>query len=135
MEKESVRISVIERESSRSSQDETPLVYLSDIVCSPADNPGDDPIRRTIRTLELKRSGLESEKRLWDTEAEVMVSYARSLTSQHASLTDIDDFLSTFGGRGWKNINTVRYYVIFLTVGLIDKLTGIENTRTDDRNR
>ncbi|KAF7773153.1 hypothetical protein Agabi119p4_5320 [Agaricus bisporus var. burnettii] len=107
IEKESIRISMIEKESSNTPLEKSRLNYLSDIVCSPADDPGYDPTRYTLRALELKRSGLESEKRLLDAQAEVMVSYARSLTGEHASLNDIDNFLSTFGERGRKNINEV----------------------------
>ncbi|KAF7773146.1 hypothetical protein Agabi119p4_5313 [Agaricus bisporus var. burnettii] len=107
IEKESIRVSMIEKESSNTSLEKSRVNYLSDIVCSPADNPGYDPTRYTLRALELKRSGLESEKRLLDAQAEVMVSYARSLTGEHASLNDIDNFLSTFGERGRKNINEV----------------------------
>ncbi|EKM77956.1 hypothetical protein AGABI1DRAFT_107741, partial [Agaricus bisporus var. burnettii JB137-S8] len=118
IEKEYIRVSMIQKESSNTSLDKSHVNYLSDIVCSPADDPGYDPTRYTLRALELKRSGLESEKRLLDAQAEVMVSYARSLTGEHASLNDIDNFLSTFGERGRKNINEVRDHAFGLILVL-----------------
>ncbi|KXN84377.1 hypothetical protein AN958_12684 [Leucoagaricus sp. SymC.cos] len=78
--------------------------HLSDTVCSVADNSRDDPARIILRSLEIQKSGLQSEKEMLDTQAKVLVAYARSLTGQIASIKDVDTFLDAFTERGRKNI-------------------------------
>lgn len=93
-------------------------IYLSDIVCSLADNAGDDPTKEVIRALEVKKSGLESEKRMLSTQAEVMVTYARSLSGNCASPDVVDAFLDAFSDRGKRNIEAVSFVFYFYFLSL-----------------
>ncbi|KAJ3569897.1 hypothetical protein NP233_g4752 [Leucocoprinus birnbaumii] len=81
-------------------------IYLSDTVCYIVDRPRDESSQSRLRALEIKKSGLQSEKKMLDTQAEVMVSYARSLTGQSTGTQDIDAFLNAFHERGRKNIES-----------------------------
>ncbi|KXN80616.1 Protein F37C4.5 [Leucoagaricus sp. SymC.cos] len=99
IDEQSVRISLLNLDGTPSEN-----THLSDTVCSVVDNPVDDPTRNTLRSLEIKKSGLQSERKMLDTQAEVMVTYARSLTGQSAGIKDVDAFLSAFTERGKKNI-------------------------------
>ncbi|KAF9450470.1 hypothetical protein P691DRAFT_665264 [Macrolepiota fuliginosa MF-IS2] len=103
IEKQSVRTKIVGKDGT-SVENKT---YLSDAVCSLMDNAEVDPTTNTIRALELKKSGLESEKKMLDTQAEVMVTYARSLTGEFASPDAVDAFLDAFNVRGKKNIEAV----------------------------
>ncbi|KAF5359447.1 hypothetical protein D9756_002930 [Leucocoprinus leucothites] len=99
---QSVRLSILNLDGTPSEN-----THLSDMVCSASDAPSYDPSKLKLHALEIRRSGLLSEKKLLDTQAEVMVTYARTLTGEHTGTKDIDTFLDAFSNRGRKNIEAV----------------------------
>lgn len=76
----------------------------------------DDPVKDIIRSLEVKKSGLQSEKKMLDTQAEVMVTYARSLRGDTTGPDAVSLFLDAFSERGTQNIIAVRSFVCFFSV-------------------
>ncbi|KAF8230822.1 hypothetical protein L208DRAFT_1459442 [Tricholoma matsutake] len=61
----------------------------------------------TIRKLKVKKAGLESEKNLREHEADLLVSYARTLTGAHVQPDQLSTFLDSFVERGKKNLGAV----------------------------
>jgi hypothetical protein len=60
-----------------------------------------------IRELKVKKAGLESEKMLRDHEADRLVSYARTLSSEHVPPDQVSSFLEDFVEKGKENIGAV----------------------------
>lgn len=74
----------------------------------------DDPVKDIIRSLEVKKSGLQSEKKMLDIQAEVMVTYARSLRGDTIWPDAVSLFLDAFSERGKQNIIAVSFVWFFL---------------------
>lgn len=73
---------------------------MFDVVCTiqkkqDADLSDDAP-SEVIRYLELKKQALESQKRVLEQEAELLISYARTLNGEHVDPTTMGDFLRTY---------------------------------------
>lgn len=64
----------------------------------------------TIRKLKVKKAGLESEKNLREHEADLLVSYARTLTGAHVQPDQLSTFLDSFVERGKKNLGAVSVF-------------------------
>lgn len=60
-----------------------------------------------IRLLETKKNGLQSQKRVMEHQADLLVSYAKTLTGEHVSPTAMSDFLKSFVTKGSENLEAV----------------------------
>ncbi|KAJ3569900.1 hypothetical protein NP233_g4751 [Leucocoprinus birnbaumii] len=80
--------------------------FLSDVVCSAAD-ASDDASSIAIHALKAQKSTLIHEKKVLDTQAEVLVKYANSLTGEHAGPDVMNKFLATFVEQGKNNIHAI----------------------------
>ncbi|KAF9450483.1 hypothetical protein P691DRAFT_810305 [Macrolepiota fuliginosa MF-IS2] len=79
--------------------------YLSDVVCSVA--AVDDAPNEAVHMLEVKKSTLVHEKKVLDTQADVLVKYANSLTGEHANPDVMNVFLTSFVEHGRSNIRAI----------------------------
>ncbi|EKM77950.1 hypothetical protein AGABI1DRAFT_129739 [Agaricus bisporus var. burnettii JB137-S8] len=80
--------------------------YLSDVVCSILDG-SDDLTDGPIRALETRKAYLVREKKVLDTQAEVLVKYSSSLDGTQASPDVMTKFLNAFVAQGKTNIQAV----------------------------
>ncbi|KAF5359448.1 hypothetical protein D9756_002931 [Leucocoprinus leucothites] len=96
---QSVRLSILNSDGAPSEN-----THLSGTVCSVSDAPSYDPSKSKLYALEIERSGLLSEKKLLDMQAEVMVTYARTWAGERTGIKDIDTFLDAFRNKGRKSI-------------------------------
>ncbi|XP_006458934.1 hypothetical protein AGABI2DRAFT_177067 [Agaricus bisporus var. bisporus H97] len=80
--------------------------YLSDVVCSILDG-SDDLTDGPIRALETRKAYLVREKKVLDTQAEVLVKYSSSLDGTQASPDVMTTFLNAFVAQGKTNIQAV----------------------------
>jgi len=60
-------------------------------------------------TLKVKKQALESEKRVREHEADLLVGYAKTLTGEHVSPAQMGAFLEGFVEQGRKNVVAVSY--------------------------
>ena len=84
---------------------------LFDVVCTiekkqDADLSSDSP-SEVIRRLEVKKQGLESQKRVMEHEADLLVNYAKTLNGEHVNPTAMGDFLKTFVVKGRENLEAI----------------------------
>jgi hypothetical protein len=98
---ESVRISGLNPAATKSG------TYLSDVVCSLLD-ASDDVADRPIEALRTRKDYLTREKKVLDTQAEVLVKYSNSLDGKQASPDVMTTFLNAFVDQGRANIKAVR---------------------------
>ncbi|KDQ59014.1 hypothetical protein JAAARDRAFT_127570 [Jaapia argillacea MUCL 33604] len=82
---------------------------LFDVVCVIADKPASsyDGSSETIRILEAKKVYLVKEKLVRGQEAEVMLTYGKSLQGEHVTPDTMTTFLDSFVLRGRKNLQAV----------------------------
>jgi hypothetical protein len=97
---ESVRISGLNSGATRSG------TYLSDVVCSVLD-ASDDVADGPIEVLEARKAYLTREKKVFDTQADVLVKYSSSLDGTQASPDVMTTFLNAFVDQGKANIKAV----------------------------
>ena len=79
---------------------------LFDVVCT-IDNktiPGKDSPSEVIRLLKKEKLELESQKGMLETQAEILVQYAKTLTGEHITPSDMSQFLDTFSERSRKTL-------------------------------
>lgn len=74
----------------------------------------------SIRALKVKKSGLESEKHLREHEADLLVSYAKTLHGEHVQPDQASTFLDGFVDRGKKNLLAVATTSLILYPKLIN---------------
>lgn len=85
---------------------------LFDVVCTidgttlATPTEKDSPIE-AIRVLKVKKLALESEKRVREHEADLLVNYAKTLTGEHVSPVQMASFLESFVEQGRKNLAAV----------------------------
>ena len=87
-------------------------VRLSDVVCTIGADTAEslyapDSSPELIRRLTAQKQALEKEKRIRDQEAELLVSYAKTLTGEHVTPSDMLNFLESFVERGRLNLKAV----------------------------
>ncbi|KXN86795.1 Protein F37C4.5 [Leucoagaricus sp. SymC.cos] len=80
--------------------------FLSDVVCS-ASEAAEDASKPLIHALEVQKNTLTHEKRVLDTQADVLVKYASSLTGEHTNPEVMNDFLSAFVEHGKSNVHAI----------------------------
>jgi hypothetical protein len=87
---------------------------LSDVVCTVEANReasyAIDSSSEVIRLLKAKKQNLESDKRVREQEADLLVNYSKTLKGEHVSPSDMASFLGTFVEQGRKNFVVVRYF-------------------------
>jgi hypothetical protein len=66
-----------------------------------------DSSSEVIRLLNVKKQSLESQKRVMEHEAELLVTYARTLNGEHVTPTAMSDFLKTFVDKGVENLEAI----------------------------
>ncbi|KAL0948652.1 hypothetical protein HGRIS_010456 [Hohenbuehelia grisea] len=90
---------------------------LFDVVCTSASaseqearagdkNASSETARmaESIRQLEAKKLSLESQRRVLEYQAELLLSYAKTLTGEHVAPTAMTEFLGSFVEQGRKNL-------------------------------
>lgn len=101
---------------------------LFDVVCKLRNNKSttcaSDSLAETIRTLKAKKSVLESEKKVREHEADILVQYAKSLTGEFVAPVQMSQFLQSFVEQGRKNTEAVSSIDEKITE--IDRLLEIE---------
>ncbi|PBK67849.1 hypothetical protein ARMSODRAFT_937831 [Armillaria solidipes] len=101
---------------------------LFDVVCKFGNNKSTayapDSLAETIRILKAKKSVLESEKRVREHEADILVQYAKSLTGEFVAPVQMTQFLQSFVEQGRKNTEAVSS--IDEKIIEIDRLLEIE---------
>ncbi len=84
---------------------------LFDVVCKFGNNKSTayapDSLAETIRILKAKKSVLESEKRVREHEADILVQYAKSITGEFVAPVQMAQFLQSFVEQGRKNTEAV----------------------------
>lgn len=96
-------------------------VRLSDVACTiGADNESSDEpdsSSELIRLLMVQKQALETEKYIRDQEAELLMNYAKTLTREHVTPTDMSSFLEDFVDQGRLNIEAVsdRLHIRFVS--------------------
>ncbi|KAG6872729.1 hypothetical protein C0995_007132 [Termitomyces sp. Mi166 len=66
-----------------------------------------DSSSEIIRLLQVKKYALESEKRVREHEADLLVSYAKTLSGEHVPPTQMITFLESFVEHGRQNLNNI----------------------------
>ncbi|KAG6864236.1 hypothetical protein C0991_011155 [Blastosporella zonata] len=84
---------------------------LYDVVCTigvskDASYAADSP-SEIIRLLQVKKHALENEKRLRNHEADLLLSYAKTLSGEHVAPSQMSAFLESFVQQGHKNLNDI----------------------------
>ncbi|TFK68241.1 hypothetical protein BDN72DRAFT_769601 [Pluteus cervinus] len=82
---------------------------LFDVVCTVEDTKAHDPdaLTEEIRKLTVKKASLEGEKEVRASEANFLVSYAKTLNGEHVKPSEMASFLSEFVEQGRKNVVAV----------------------------
>ena len=84
---------------------------LFDVVCTIEKKQGadlsSDSSSEIIRQLNVEKLRLESEKRVMEHEADLLVMYAKTLNGEHVNPTAMGDFLKTFVDKGKENLEAV----------------------------
>ncbi|KZT38855.1 hypothetical protein SISSUDRAFT_1119383 [Sistotremastrum suecicum HHB10207 ss-3] len=84
--------------------------FISDVSCSIVDPASKSPdvktreLEKEIRSLEATRFILQGESRVLDHQAEILVSYGRSLTGAHVQPSAMESFMADFLEQGKANI-------------------------------
>ncbi|KAG6867698.1 hypothetical protein C0993_012166 [Termitomyces sp. T159_Od127] len=85
---------------------------LYDVVCtvgvSKDTSYASDSPSEIIRLLQVKKHALESEKRVREHEADLLVNYAKTLSGEHVPPTQMTAFLESFVEQGRKNLNDMN---------------------------
>lgn len=84
---------------------------LFDVVCT-VDKKQDNDLSadhpyEVIRLLNTKKRAFESQKRVLEHQADLLVSYAKTLTCEHVDPSAMHDFLQGFETRGNENLEAV----------------------------
>jgi hypothetical protein len=82
------------------------------VVCTTRDEPVsyDGPFKsksEAVRLLKAQKVSLEGEKRVRDHESDLLVTYAKTLSGEHVSPTQMGEFLQSFVEQGRKNLQAV----------------------------
>jgi hypothetical protein len=82
---------------------------LFDVVCTVENNigPGKDSSSEVIRLLKKRKRELESQKGMLETQAEILVQYAKTLTGEHITPSDMSQFLDTFSDHSRKGLGAL----------------------------
>lgn len=105
---------------------------LSDVVCTLGNNKSAlDASVEAIRILRAKKVTLESERRVREHEADILVNYAKTLNGEHVSPSQMAQFLESFVEQGRKNLEGVA--VIGDKIVEIDRLIEAEAFKTSTR--
>ncbi|KAG6877251.1 hypothetical protein C0992_010442 [Termitomyces sp. T32_za158] len=84
---------------------------LYDVVCTIGvgkdTSYASDSSSEIIRLLKVKKHALESEKRVREHEADLLVNYAKTLSGEHVPPTQMSAFLESFVEQGRKNLNNI----------------------------
>ena len=86
------------------------LLDVVSVVNTSKEYAADSP-SELIRTLKVKKTALESEKRVREHEADLLVNYAKTLSAEHVSPDQLSDFLHNFVNSGRKNLEAVSALV------------------------
>ncbi|KAJ7471038.1 hypothetical protein FB451DRAFT_1090666 [Mycena latifolia] len=78
---------------------------LFDVACTTRDTPNKSS--ETVRLLKAQRFSLEGEKRVKDLESDLLVAYAKTLSGEHVSPTQMGTFLESFVQQGRKNLEAI----------------------------
>lgn len=85
---------------------------LFDVVCTISNDKdasyAPESSVEIIRRLNVKKHALESEKRVREHEADLLVNYAKTLTGEHVKPPQMSQFLETFVEQGRKNLDSVN---------------------------
>ncbi|KAH0585650.1 hypothetical protein H2248_008872 [Termitomyces sp. 'cryptogamus'] len=84
---------------------------LYDVVCTIGGGKDmsyvPDSPSEIIRLLQVKKHALESEKRVREHEADLLMNYAKTLSGEHVLPTQMNTFLESFVEQGRKNIKDI----------------------------
>lgn len=84
---------------------------LFDVVCTIGVNKeasyARDSSSEVIRLLKVQKQALESEKRVREQEADLLVNYAKTLSGEHVAPSNMSSFLESFVEQGRKNLKAV----------------------------
>lgn len=82
---------------------------LSDVVCTvpPLDFKATEK-SDCVRELEAEKAHLEGQRRVVDHHADLLLSYAKSLTGEHVKPDDMSEFLEKFLTIGTKNVENIQ---------------------------
>ncbi|KAG5720441.1 Protein F37C4.5 [Termitomyces sp. T112] len=84
---------------------------LYDVVCTIGGGKDmsyvPDSPSEIIRLLQVKKHALESEKRVREHEADLLMNYAKTLSGEHVLPNQMNTFLESFVERGRKNIKDI----------------------------
>ena len=82
---------------------------LSDVVCTvPSLNFKATEKSDYVRELEAEKARLEGQRRVVDHHADILLSYAKGLTGEHAKPDDMAEFLEKFLTIGTKNVENIQ---------------------------
>ena len=85
---------------------------LFDVVCTIGTNKASSyepsSSSEVIRTLVAKKTALESEKTVRETESELLLKYAQTLSGEHVTPTQMGQFLGSYVDQGRKIVQAVR---------------------------
>ena len=85
---------------------------LFDVVCTIGTNKASSyepsSSSEVIRTLLVKKSALESEKAVRETESQLLLKYAQTLSGEHVTPTQMGQFLGSYVDQGRKIVQAVR---------------------------
>ncbi|KAF8872568.1 hypothetical protein BD779DRAFT_1452646 [Infundibulicybe gibba] len=103
---------------------------LLDVVCTVEAPLSEDYAPSTsaerLRTLKVKKDVLESEKRVREHEADLLVNYAKTLSGEHVTPMQMTQFLASFVEQGQKNVEAVR--AIGEKIVEVDRLIAAEKS-------
>jgi hypothetical protein len=87
---------------------------LFDVVCTIGTNKASSyepsSSSEVIRTLLVKKTALENEKAVRETESQILLKYAQTLSGEHVTPTQMGQFLGSYVDQGRKIIQAVRIY-------------------------
>jgi hypothetical protein len=88
---------------------------LFDVVCTIGTNKASSyepsSSSEVIRTLLVKKSALESEKAVRETESQLLLKYAQTLSGEHVTPTQMGLFLGSYVEQGRKTAQAVRIII------------------------
>jgi hypothetical protein len=87
---------------------------LFDVVCTVGTNKASsyEPSSsfEVIRTLLVKKSALENERSVRETESHILLKYAQTLSGEHVTPTQMGQFLESYVDQGRKIVQAVRIH-------------------------
>ena len=93
---------------------------LFDVVCTIGTNKASSyepsSTSEVIRTLLVKKTALESERSVRESESEILLKYAQSLSGEHVTPIQMGQFLGSYVDQGRKVIQAVRIYKFLLVL-------------------